>query len=265
MWAAVTTPQLFGHGKSHLGGDLFGAQEVFMRGLFEAATRKGNETLVAAHVRPLIDRHGKVAAAQKVARRHTPSLPSPACGGGKGGGHVAENRRIELGAGPHLSGAAVIHHDHAHPAIGLGLQDETTVEFERRAEQNGQNNRFAKQLGNRRRIGVAAENIVERRPQPDHPAAQVKSCDFERNNCIVGREVGGRTRRTLRGHYGRPVLKHQARMPFWAWRRFSASSKTTDCGPSMTSSVTSSPRWAGRQCMNMASGFALSISRALTW
>jgi len=31
--------------------------------------------------------------------------------------------------------------------------------------------------------------------------------------------------------------------------RFSASSKTTDCGPSMTSSVTSRPRSAGRQCM----------------
>ena len=33
------------------------------------------------------------------------------------------------------------------------------------------------------------------------------------------------------------------------WRRFSASSNTTDCGPSITSSVTSLPRSAGRQCM----------------
>src|SRR5260370_40709829 len=63
MCAAATTPQLFGHGKSHLGGDLFGAQEVFMCGLFETAARKRDETLVAAHVRPLIDRHGKMAAA----------------------------------------------------------------------------------------------------------------------------------------------------------------------------------------------------------
>src|SRR5216684_3162078 len=100
MWAAVTTPQLFGHGKSHLGGDLLGAQEVFMRGLFEAAAR------------------------------NAPSLPSPACGGGKGGGHAAKNRWIELGAGPNLSGAAIIDHNHAHGAVGLGLQDETTVEFE---------------------------------------------------------------------------------------------------------------------------------------
>ncbi|MNE11882.1 hypothetical protein D3C80_1046580 [compost metagenome] len=58
--------------------------------------------------------------------------------------------------------------------------------------------------------------------------------------------------------------KHQARMDFWAWRRFSASSKTTDCGPSITASVTSSPRWAGRQCMNSASALACFISASLT-
>ena len=33
------------------------------------------------------------------------------------------------------------------------------------------------------------------------------------------------------------------------WRRFSASWYTTECGPSITSSVTSLPRSAGRQCM----------------
>src|SRR5713101_4896721 len=97
MWAAAAGPQLFGHGKSHLGGDLFGAQEVFMCGLFEAAARKSNETLVAAHVRPLIDRHGKMAAAQKIAGRNAPSLPSPACGGGKGGGHAPQNRWLGRG------------------------------------------------------------------------------------------------------------------------------------------------------------------------
>ena len=58
--------------------------------------------------------------------------------------------------------------------------------------------------------------------------------------------------------------KHQRRMAFWAWRRFSASSKITECGPSMTSEVASSSRCAGRQCMNSASGAALAISAALT-
>ena len=63
--------------------------------------------------------------------------------------------------------------------------------------------------------------------------------------------------------------------------RFSASSKTTDCGPANTSSVTSISvmpnlsaislpivvfvSWNdGRQCMNMASGFAMAIFSAFT-
>ena len=54
-------------------------------------------------------------------------------------------------------------------------------------------------------------------------------------------------------------------MAFWTWRRFSASSKTTDCGPSITSAATSSPRWAGRQCMKTASGAAAAIISGVTW
>jgi hypothetical protein len=51
---------------------------------------------------------------------------------------------------------------------------------------------------------------------------------------------------------------------FCACRRFSASSNTTDCGPSITSSVTSSPRCAGRQCMKIAPGLARAISCLFT-
>src|SRR6185312_280499 len=56
----------------------------------------------------------------------------------------------------------------------------------------------------------------------------------------------------------------QASTPFWACNRFSASSNTTDCGPSITSASTSSPRWAGRQCMNTASAAAFAISAFVT-
>ena len=41
---------------------------------------------------------------------------------------------------------------------------------------------------------------------------------------------------------------------FCRWSRFSACSSTTLCAPSSTSSTTSSPRCAGRQCMKSASG-----------
>src|SRR5437867_4196884 len=39
---------------------------------------------------------------------------------------------------------------------------------------------------------------------------------------------------------------------FCTWSRFSASSRMADCLESMTSAATSSPRWAGRQCMKIA-------------
>src|SRR5665647_819318 len=51
---------------------------------------------------------------------------------------------------------------------------------------------------------------------------------------------------------------------FCTCSRFSASSHTTDCGPSMTSAATSSPRCAGRQCMNNASLAATFIMSAST-
>src|SRR5699024_6789694 len=51
---------------------------------------------------------------------------------------------------------------------------------------------------------------------------------------------------------------------FCAWRRFSASSKTTEAGPSMTSAVTSLPREAGRQWRKTGS-LPASMSSWLTW
>ena len=52
-----------------------------------------------------------------------------------------------------------------------------------------------------------------------------------------------------RGH----TPRHQRMIAFCTCSRFSASSKTTECGPSITSLVTSSARCAGRQCMKSAS------------
>src|SRR3989304_3648931 len=43
-----------------------------------------------------------------------------------------------------------------------------------------------------------------------------------------------------------------SRTAIWTWRRFSASSKTADRGPSITSSVISSPRRAGREGITIA-------------
>ena len=87
--------------------------------------------------------------------------------------------------------------------------------------------------------------------QPDQPAAHTERVQLERKDAVP---VIGR-----RSFRWRTQDRHQARMLFWACRRFSASSNTTDCGPSITSAVTSSPRWAGRQCMKIASFLACFI------
>src|SRR5262249_52075958 len=129
-WTVSARSQLFGDREPHLGGDLLGAQEIFVSGLFKAAARKGDKALVAIHVSPLIDRHGKMAAAQQMAR------------GRRLVRQAIERGRIELGAGPHLTGAAKIDHQHAYWAFGLGLQNETAVEFERGNEQYGLNDSF---------------------------------------------------------------------------------------------------------------------------
>src|SRR5580700_8175587 len=60
-------------------------------------------------------------------------------------------------------------------------------------------------------------------------------------------------------------LRSINRMAFCTCRRFSASSNTMERGDSMTSSVTSEPRCAGRQWRNTASGAAWDMSLALTW
>src|SRR3546814_535048 len=54
------------------------------------------------------------------------------------------------------------------------------------------------------------------------------------------------------------------RIPRKAWRRLWACVNTTLWSPSTTAAVTSSPRWAGRQCMNTASGAAAVITSSST-
>ena len=54
-------------------------------------------------------------------------------------------------------------------------------------------------------------------------------------------------------------------MAFCACMRFSASWNTSEYSASMTSSVHSRPRSAGKQCMNLHCGPAFSMSAPLIW
>jgi len=72
--------------------------------------------------------------------------------------------------------------------------------------------------------------------------------------------------RGLGEEFGQGDLSHSSvnNSALKEWSRFSAWSNTTDREWSITSSTTSSPRWAGRQCMKMASGAACSNKSSVT-
>src|SRR5690606_27979397 len=108
-----------------------------------------------------------------------------------------------------------------------------------------QHHRFGHETGHRYGIAMAVEDRVEQRPEIDGAATDIQGLDGVRQDAIVPRRLDATGLQFLTDRHRHPpgrAPKHQARMPFWAWRRFSASSNTTDCGPSMTSDVTSSPR-----------------------
>ena len=116
-------------------------------------------------------------------------------------------------------------------------------------------------------IAVVGEQHVERGPQPHEAAAHVERRHGERDDHVVlarVRDGAGHGRLCAHQPQAPCAPSAQSITPFCACRRFSASSNTTEFGPSITSSVTSSPRWAGRQCMKIASLAATPMRRALT-
>ncbi len=167
------------------------------------------------------------------------------------------------------SGAVEIDDEHVDQAVAAGLQLQPAVEFQRRAEQHGERRRFAEKPRDRRRIIVLAREsdrskAPSRTTRPRRSSGSTAKGKTRSSMAFIRDRTRHRRRLRAEIRHSSSVPKHQDRMPFCACRRFSASSKTTDCGPSITSSVTSSPRCAGRQCMKIASFAAAAISLSFT-
>ena len=104
------------------------------------------------------------------------------------------------------------------------------------------------QVAGERRLGDAAR----RRRRAARPARSASASASARiSSTIRACRAASGQRRGHRGSLGRS--SSQASSAFCACSRFSAWSKTALGGPSSTSSVISSPRWAGRQCSTIAS------------
>ncbi len=123
-----------------------------------------------------------------------------------------------------------------------------------------------------RRLRLYGRTRARSETRPTHGAVALLNAAVRAGRADHGRapadparsQAGSATALLARSELGRQPPKHQAITAFWACMRFSASSQMTDCGPSMTASVTSSPRCAGRQCRNKASLLAAAISASLT-
>jgi len=146
-----------------------------MRGLLQAAAGERDEALVAAHVGTLVDGHRQMALAEQCA----------------GVLRLREARLVVARIGAQAVGRLEVDHQERHRPVGLGLQDEAAVEFQRRAEQGRQHDGLAEQLADRRRIGVLGEDVVERRPHAGEAPTQIEGGHFERQHGVVDRHGRG--------------------------------------------------------------------------
>ena len=135
MLAAIAAAPFLADREPHPGRDLLGAQEIFMRGVFQTAAVERDQALVAAHVRALVDGHGEMALAEQRA----------------GVLALLQARGVEARIGAQPVGRLEVDDQERHRAVGPGLQDEAAVEFQRRAEQRRQHDGLAEQLADRRR------------------------------------------------------------------------------------------------------------------
>ena len=67
MPGAVAATPFLADREPHPGRDLFGAQEIFMRRVFEVAALERDQALIAAHIRALVDGHREMTLAEQLA------------------------------------------------------------------------------------------------------------------------------------------------------------------------------------------------------
>ena len=108
---------------------------------------------------------------------------------------VGHAHGIEAGARPHLARGGVVDDQHPHRSVALGLQDETALELQGRAQQDGEHDRLAQELRDRRGIAVAREDGVDGRAETHEPPAQLQRLDLERQDGVVGRGLRRGARR----------------------------------------------------------------------
>src|SRR6202042_2820335 len=111
--AAFAGAEFFGDREPDPRRDLLRTQEIFMRGLFEAAAFERHKPLITAHFAALVDGHSEMAAAEQLAWLDRAV-----------GDRVRNPLGVEPRARADIAGRSKIDHQHAHRTVALRLQDE---------------------------------------------------------------------------------------------------------------------------------------------
>ena len=229
----------FTDGEADAGVGLLAIAEVVLGADGERFAVECDDALVGWRVGALVERqHQAASAEQRRGRYAVGALEFP--------GGIRRNARVATEAA-----GGVFGDEQRYRTFALRLHDEARVGFQQRADERGECQRFAEQHGDGARIGMAMQDRVERvRANARDAAAHRRFVQAERGNDVVAN--------------GHSLPRHQSSTAFCAWMRFSASSHTADCGPSMTEFITSSPRCAGRQWRKSASLLARAIIASST-
>ena len=140
--------ELPGNRDADEGGDLFRLIEIFVRRIDKRVTGEADNALVALHASPWIDGHGEMSVAEKRLW----------CAGAVHG--ARDIVAIVVGIAPDVARRAVMNDEEADRPIGLGLQDELAVEFQRRSQHRGQRHRLSKKQQDLLRVSMPCEDLV---------------------------------------------------------------------------------------------------------
>ena len=176
-----------------------------MRGLGEALALQRHDALVARGVFLAFDGERQMTASEQRRRR--------------GVAYLGDALSVETGEAAQLPRRVIIDDEHIDGPVAARLQLEAAMRFENRAEQRGERHRFAEQARDLRRIGVMAQDGIDRRAETHDAAAQVERFDRERQHPVIlgmERDWPARRRAPALRHQNCPGARHQHSTPFWA-------------------------------------------------
>ena len=164
---------------------LLGLGEVGLGAVGERAAGDRRHPLVGRRPRPLVDQDRRTPPARAASNGAAP--PPAATASGVEARVGAHPRRL-----PRLGRAEIVGRDQPHRPVAADLQAEPPAQLDRLPDQRRDQRRLRDQGGDRRRIVVLAEDGLEHRIEPPHPAANVGAVELEGQDRCRPRQCGRR-------------------------------------------------------------------------